>query len=228
MILDEITTVRSGSIGDVVHSRNPHGTYTRARTTPFNPATLRQGSVRLRFRLVSRFWSGALTRPERTSWAEYASRVALLDRIGERQHLSGQQMFVRCNASRTRPSMGIIRTAPTGSSLGVFMNPRYNSFVGPGLVAFGIDSSEDWTAEDGAFMIGYVGAAPGPNRIFFKGPWRFMGAIAGNSVTPATPQVFVDPWFTTPNVFGRWGRAVLVRADGRAANPLTRAFDTVL
>lgn len=228
MEIDELTTVRSGSIGNVVHSRNPFGPYTRARTTPFNPNTSMQARARNRFSAVSQIWRTVLTRAERQSWTDYAGRVTFPDRLGDDRHLTGHQMFIRSQASRPTPAFGFNRTAPTASGIGTFNNPRYSSFVGAGLVFFGIDTSEEWTTEDGAFMFGYVGAAPGPNRIFFKGPWKFFGAIAGSSTSPARPQTFPDPWNMVPNVFGRWGRAVLVRADGRAASPLVRVFPSEL
>lgn len=120
--------------------------------------------------------------------------------------------------------MGIVRTAPAGSSLGTFISPRYTRFPGPGLINFLINITEPWRFESGAFIIGYVGPPQSAGTNFFAGPWRLLGIIKGDPAIPAVPTVFDDPWPAPDPGQKSWGRAVLVRADGRAANALVRPF----
>lgn len=226
MILDEITSIRSGSIGNVVHSRNPHGPYTRARTTPANPQTSRQTRVRRALETASDLWRDTLTAAQRRSWDDYAGRVTLLDRLGNHRHLDGRQMFIRCNSGRTRVFMGVVLDAPAGSSLGTFTQPAYNDLAGAGFISVSFDVNQPWVGEDNSWLIIYVSDEHTTNTNFFAGPYRFAGAIRGNSVAPPTsPANIGDPWL--PQTFGRrWGRARVAFEDGRLSGPVqTRFFE---
>ena len=133
-------------------------------------------------------------------------------------------MFIRSNMSRPTPVSLTIRDGPTDFRLGTFNNPNYATVPAINRILFDIDPSEPWTAEDGAFMVGYASAPQSAGINFFDGPWRRFGSIPGDSVTPATPRVLPDPWIGAPPGPKRWGRAVLVRADGRTATPRIREF----
>ena len=218
MSILDLTTVRSGSLGDVVHSRNPHGSYTRARTVPADPDTLRQQRVRGRMGAVSEAWGQTLDVTQRQSWTDYANRVTLLNRIGEHRHLSGQQMFQRCNAGRTRPFMGIIEDAPTGNSLGAFSLPEVETiqFVDLILVLYG--ETDEWIRDDGAFFQCYVSDGQSIGTNFYAGPFRFAGATPGNSaVPPIGGDTYFDPY--VPHADGpRFARIRVCFGDGRLAS----------
>lgn len=224
MLLDEILTVRSGSIGNVVHSRNPHGPYTRARTVPADPNTGRQQGIRLRFGNVSRFWSGALSTERRTAWAAYAASVTLVNRIGVAHRLSGQQMFIRCNAARMTRRMGMVLDAPAPGSISTFGTVDYNRFQGIGLIRVNVDSADEWRSETGAFLLVYIGQPRSADTHFYAGPWRLAGWIPGDAAIPPIGRTFNDPWGPAPGGMHTWGRSRVVRADGRASSKQVMPF----
>lgn len=229
-IVSEVTDlaqVRSGSVGDVVHSHNGAGPYTRPRTVPFDPGTIRQTRVRNRLAQVSTAWLTATTQTQRDSWADYAAAVPVPSRLGGVRFLSGQTMFNRCNAGRTRPFMGIVLDAPVVFDLASFSPQQMNRFAGVGAITVPLDLTEDWRSEDGAFLINYVGAGQPSTINFFKGPWRFLGAIAGNSTVPPVVGIFTDPFGVPPAGPNTWGRQRLARADGRLSQPRIRRFNVI-
>lgn len=227
-VLETLTTVRSGSVGSVVHSRNPHGPYTRPRTAPTQPDTARQVTARARLATVSTYWGGTLTPAERLTWAEYAARVSLSNRIGQDLPLTGQQMFIRCNAARPRNLMGVVRTAPTHNSLGTFDSIPMNRFAGIGLIAAPFHVARGWRRENGAYLLCYVGQGQSADTNFYAGPYRLAGWYAGHPLFPPSPGTFNDPWGSPPGGPHTWGRQRLVRADGRATSLQDLPFDAVL
>lgn len=227
MELQAIATLRSGSLGNRVFARNPQGPYDRARTIPIDPATFFQLNFRARFRSVVLAWGGTLTPTQRKSWEAYASRVTVLSRIGEHRHLSGQQMFVRCNAGRRVSIMGTILDAPTGNSLGTFALPGYTDVLGIGSITVFFDDTEPWTLEGNSWLVVYVSNEQTLGTNFFAGPYRFAGLIRGNPTTPPTsPGTLSDPFL--PQTTGpRWGRARIAFADGRLTSSVKTQFTEI-
>ena len=217
-LIDILATARSGKLGDRIHAHNTAGPYTRPFVTPADPATARQVRIRNRLRSVVEAWSDTLTAAQRQGWANYATRVTVRVEPNGRRRLNGHQMFLRCNAGRTRAFMGIIADAPISGSIGTFNARKFNRLAGPGLITVPIDLDESWRSEDGAFLINYTSAGQTSGTNFFAGPFRFLGAIAGNSVTPAIGQAFSDPFGPIPAGPNSFGRQRLARADARLSD----------
>lgn len=216
--LETITTVRSGSLGNIVHSRNPQGPYTRPRTIPFNPNTLLQRPVRARFRVASRRWRRTLTAAQRQGWTDYAAAIPFCNRIGDTFFLTGQQMHIRCNAARAIPPPVFVPDAPTRRTLGDFSPVTLDRQFLPALVRLAFDVTDEWVAQTGSFLLIYLSDVLLPTRNFFKGPYRFSQAIQGDPVSPPTSPVFVIDPFGVPGPGNRFHRARVVFADGRASS----------
>lgn len=222
--LEAFTANRSGSVGNVVHSRNAAGPYTRVRVTPFDPKTPNQARVRARFDAVRSRWTNVLDEAQRGTWADYAGRVTTPGRAGRRNKLSGQMMYVRCNTARIRPFMGFIDSAPSGSSLGSVSPIEVQKTIIPDEVRVIFNASDEWVAQTGAFLIVYLSDTFPLTVNFFAGPFRFAGVIVGNTTTPPpSPFPVVDSWPAVPPAH-RWARTRVVFADGRASTPVIAAF----
>ena len=223
--LDAITTVRSGSLGTVVHARNPQGPYTRSRTVPFDPNTMRQARIRQRFGESSRRWATVLTASQRRGWATYAAAVPLRNRIGDTIFLTGQQMHVRCNAARIRPVMGFIADAPTRLELGAFLPVEVSELLLLDLILVLFAPDDEWMNDSDAFLLVYVSDGQSLGTTFFAGPFRLAGFVRGDAVNPPVAgDTLFDPW--TPHAPGlRWTRTRVVYGDGRVTGHQLREFE---
>ena len=94
----------SGSAGGYTFSRNRSGPYLRNRSIPTNPGSEAQVIVRGHFASLSSAWAG-IADSQRTAWALYAANVSVTNRLGDQIFLTGQQMYIRCNAVRLRAGL---------------------------------------------------------------------------------------------------------------------------
>lgn len=223
-VLDSFAVNRSGSVGPVVHSHNGSGPYTRPRTLPFDPKTIRQLRVRARFNTVRTRWTETLTSAQRATWADYATRVTTPGRNDTRNRLTGQQLFVRCNVARIRPFMGFRDTAPLISTLGSAQQVLLQKTVILSELRVIFDNSDEWVTQSGAFLIVYVSDTFPLTVNFFAGPFRFAGVIIGNTAAPPrSPTTVIDPFPALP-LAHRWARTRVVFDDGRATTTALLPF----
>jgi hypothetical protein len=186
----QIITQGSGSVNGLVYSHNRGGNYTRMRKTPVNPATTRQEVVRGLMGLNSNAWVNSLTAAERTTWDTYAFNVPLTGPLGDPRNVGGLGMYQRSNIPRSQAGLSAVTLAPTiwdtGNPPFVFV-PTYDASAGTVSVAFGI--TEQWYTAPGSLLF-YMSRPQNATINFYKGPWRFVGAITPPDLSP---QVFGPP-----------------------------------
>lgn len=204
----------SGSFAGLTASRNRGGMYLRQRAVPVNPSSADQVAVRSIFGNLSTTWA-TITPDQRTAWATYAENTPVTGPLGDPVTLTGQQMFVRCNAARGRAGLGIISDGPTTFG-GIILNPVTAVVsIAASQISVTFDDSDPWAGEVGGALLVYNSIDKGQGIEFHKNPYLFAGAVLGAVVPPTSP----DTSLTSPyvhalgnNVFFRF-RAV--RADGR-------------
>lgn len=86
----------SGKLGGQVFSKNRGGAYIRTKSTPLNPQTTAQMSIRGIFASISSAWSG-LTEASRQSFNNLVSSYARTDIFGDLRNPSGKNLFQRLN-----------------------------------------------------------------------------------------------------------------------------------
>ena len=86
----------SGKLGGQVFSKNRGGAYIRTKTTPLNPQTTAQMSIRGIFASISSAWSG-LSEASRQSFNNLVSSYARTDIFGDLRNPSGKNLFQRLN-----------------------------------------------------------------------------------------------------------------------------------
>lgn len=106
-------TQASGRLGGMVASHNRGGMYFRAGSTPTNPNTSRQQTVRAGFGSIVQRWTQLLTSAQRAGWENYAEQVPVTNVFGDPISLTGQQHYIRSNSVRVQLDLSIIDTAPT-------------------------------------------------------------------------------------------------------------------
>lgn len=187
LFTSQIVTKASGSMGGVTASHNRFGQYFRARATPVNPSTAFQIAVRANLANYASKWT-TLTALQRDAWDTYGDNVPVVNKVGEVVFLTGFNHYVRTNTLRVQAGLEALDDAPTNFTVADFVNPTFTVGVAVGGTAaatIAFDDTEAWTAEDGSALVCWIARPVSQTRNFFKGPFRFLAALAGDSGAPA-------------------------------------------
>jgi len=209
-------TAMSGSIAGNTFARNRYGNYVRARTKPVNPNTTEQAKMRSSISFCTAYWHNTLTADQRTAWDNYASAVAMKNKLGESVFLSGFNHFVRSNAEAKRQALTLYADGPSTLAL-----PEKDPTLAAALdsptqkISVIFDDTLPWCDEDGSYMYVYMGRPQLLTRNYFGGPWKYAGKITGSSVAPPSSGDLLDAPFTLTNGQKVFLYARIVRADGR-------------
>lgn len=210
----------AGSIAGTVFARNRSGNYARARTKPVNPNTQRQIDIRTIIQDLSEEWHDTLSAAHRAAWDAYGAAVNMLNKLGETINLTGFNHFIRSNSVRAYcGNIGQINAGPIVLSLPdtdpLFVAAPQNDQT----VDFTYDDGMAWVTEDGAEMAIFMGKPQLKSRNFFRGPWRYMVRVVGDSGAPPTsPLEGVSGPFAIDVDSNIWFYARISRADGRVTN----------
>lgn len=175
-----------GSIAGQVFSRNRFGAYIRARVVPVNPATQRQQDARASMSAVVAAWKQDLTAEQRGQWEAYAAVVGWTNKLGETQHLTGFNMFVRSNMLRIMAGGAIVENGPT-----ILLLPETDPSIVATVTAddqkisLAYDDEAPWAGEVGGHLLVFVGTPQNDTRNFYKGPYRYCGKQNGATSPPA-------------------------------------------
>jgi hypothetical protein len=211
----------AGSAGGLTFSHNKGGAYIRNRVIPVNPNSAFQQTVKAILAALATAWSNTLTEAQRQSWILYAANVPRPSKIGGTQFLTGLAMFIRSNVGLLQAGGTAVLDGPVLFDVGTYTAPTFTATVPATTVSVFFDNTDAWANEDAALLILWGGRPQSVGVNFFKGPFRFMGSVQGNSVTPPTSPVVAALPF--PVVAGQklWCKANVVRADGRLSDPIT-------
>lgn len=217
----QVYTQASGSVGGLTYAHTRGVMYTRGRGIPTNPQTPRQQIVQNALGAVSASW-GTLTDAEREAWRLYATNSPTTNAFGDPLVLTGQQMYNRVNTPRVQASEAILTVAPTTFGLSTLSPVAIAAAAAsPGTVTGTVDPADEWATDDDGLLFVYVGVPRGPGRRFYKGPFRFAAAVAGNtSAPPTTTGAIADPDefdYTAGQIVTV--RLVAQAADGRPSTP---------
>lgn len=216
-----------GSIGGVVFSRTRNGAIARNRTIPVDPGSAFQLPIRALMGQVRDAYFQTLTAAQRSEWEQYAENVDMLNRLGEVVNLTGYNHYCRSNIPILQAGLTRVDDGPSTFSLA----EQDGSVVVTATAAtkeisIAFDDAMDWCDEDGAALLVYESAPQSPGINYFKGPYRFLGAIEGdNASPPTTPQTFTSSHEMTAGQ-KQFYQFRIARADGRLSQPF-RASDVI-
>lgn len=209
----------SGSLGGMVWSHNAGGNYIRARATPTDPGTAAQVAIRGFVSSLVNLWTDTLTADQRTAWNVYAANVPLPDVFGDARYRSGINHYVRSNVPRLQNSMTRIDDGPTIFNLGEYTAPSFVINAALNTVSVTFATGDDWVSEDDAAMLLWGSKPQNVTINFFKGPYKNMVNVNGDSAAPPTSPADVGvPYAYTAGQKG-FLRANVSRADGRLSTP---------
>lgn len=179
-----LLTQASGSVGGITFSHNRGGMYIRARSIPTDPSTLFQQEVRTAMINAVARWGVSLTDDERDDWGVYASLVTLPGPLGDPITVSGFNMFVRTNVARLQAGLPFAFDAPTAFNLGDAGVVSFTAIEAANVVTVSFDNTQEWAnIDDGALLL-FVSRPQNPTINFFKGPFRAMFPILGDTASP--------------------------------------------
>ena len=213
----------SGSVGGLTLSRNRGGMYLRGRAVPTNPNTPFQQAVRSAAAQLASLWRNVLTADQRAAWDLYAENVELPNSLGDPRNVGGLGMYIRSNVPRIASGEAdLVRVddGPIIFNLGdVGALEVISATAATDVVSFGFTDTDEWVDEDAAGLLIYTARAANPSINYFKGPYRFAGAVLGDSTTPPTTPAAIDAAFNIDVANKTFVFARVSRADGRLSTP---------
>lgn len=222
----QMATSASGSIGGITYSRNRSGMYMRARAVPVQPNSSAQLQVRNALTDLVTAWKETLTAAQRAAWELYAQNVPVVNPLGDSVNNSGQNWYIGANTPRLQAIAKLSATiarvdpGPTIFDRGAFTTPTitYDESTGLGVT---YTTADAFNSEDEAAMFIYQGAPQDAGVNFFKGPYRLVGIIEGDSSTPPSSPKLVGAatltslGYTVTTGQKVWTAVAVSRADGR-------------
>lgn len=207
---------RSGSIGGTTWSRNRYGAYIRNRSVPVNPNTDRQVAVRNIVRALTIAWQNVLTQAQRDAWNVYASNVTWLNRLGQSVNLTGLNHYIRSNTPRLQSDSTRVDAGPVVFNLATAeLELVVTASEATQQASIAFDNAAAWANESGGHQYVYGGLPQNGGIQFFGGPWRLIGVIDGDDVTPPVSPQLEDYPFPFAEGQRLWVRTRVSRLDGR-------------
>lgn len=216
MLVKGVFTQISGSVGGVTGSHNSGGMYLRARAIPTDPGTLRQVIMRAIVAFLAARWRDTLTAGQRAGWETYATNTPITGPLGDPRVVGGLPMYIRANSVRLQISESVIDSPPaTGlPALNVPTNIVLSNSTG--LLSFDL-AADPWVDLNDAFLVVYASRPLSPALNFFKGPYRLIDSVEGDSVAP--PSAFSGDYEA---IWGPVAQGEQVRIQLRVADELGR------
>lgn len=217
-LVTDLATTASGSLGTITASRNATGPYVRTRTTPNDPDTAKQQTVRTLMKEITEAWATTLAPWHHQSWTDYAIAVPLPNRLGQVRIVPPLAHHVRSNLLRGHAGRAMNLTAPRIFNLGhpirLFNVKAHKNST---TLTFNFDDGADWCNELGSFIGIYASRSQNPNVNFYNGPYELLGTCPDSAleypVSPFRIDLIEQPtvgWYT-------FIRVRLNRLDGRSS-----------
>lgn len=169
-----------GKVAATVYSKNAAGAVIRNRVTPINRRSNRQTEQRQVLASLSSGWRG-LSQAQRDGWNAAAANFPQTDSLGQTVILTGEQLYIRCNANLTLIGQSLITNAPIPTSF----DPLALGAITLTAAAFTVAFTP--TPIPAGFNLVFRATRPvSAGKSFFgKSDYRFLEAIAAAGATPA-------------------------------------------
>lgn len=143
--LGAIVVAMSGKLGGHVFAKNRGGAYMRTKTTPSNPQTPAQMSVRGAFAAISSSWS-ALTESARATFNGFVASYSTTDIFGDIKNPSGKTLYQRLNQNLSNSGQPLITlcVAPLEVPFASVITAQYQIAAGK----FDVDTANDTTGTE--------------------------------------------------------------------------------
>lgn len=167
-------------IAATVYSKNASGPIIRNRVTPINRRSNGQTQQRQTLSSLASGWRG-LTQAQRDGWNAAASNFPQTDSLGQTVILTGEQLYVRCNANLTLTGNTLITDAPIPTSFAALTA----SIASLTASAFTVGYTPDPVPTGFSLVIRATRPVSAGKQFFAQSEFRFVAAIAAAAASPA-------------------------------------------
>jgi len=184
----QIVTAASGSVGGCVFSRNRYGSYIRNRSLPVNTKSTQQTIIRSALASLVVRWTSILTVAQRSGWETWAANTPQTDSIGQTYNMTGQNAYISMNPVRIQVGLAVVDAAPSVfASAALTPTGIVSATAATEVLSISFNNADVWANETGGALLVYVARPQNPSKLFFAGPYRFMGRINGAATPPTSP-----------------------------------------
>jgi len=167
-------------IAATVFTKNKAGASIRNRVTPINRRSPNQTNRRQILASLSAQWRG-LTQAERNSWNNAGPSYPQTDNLGQTIFLTGEQLFVRCNANLLLIGQPQVTSAPTPTSFDVLSFTSLTATADDGVLSLAFTP----TVPAGYEMVVRATAPVSPGKSFIAdSAFRFIKSISPAATSP--------------------------------------------
>lgn len=189
----QIVAAASGSVGGCTYSRNRYGQYIRNRSVPVNTSSSQQTMVRGALATLVARWTSVLTVAQRSAWDTWAINTPQTDALGNPITLTGQNAYIMCNTIRIQTGLTVVDIAPIVFAGAVLTPPGIVSATATTeTLSISFTNSDIWANAAAGRLVVFTSRPQNPSKLFFAGPYRFAGFIAGAGTPPTSPQPIIN------------------------------------
>lgn len=204
----------SGSVGGATFAHNQGGMYVRGRGLPTNPASQAQQVIRNAMSSAHAAWQN-LTVEVRNAWKAYAADTPLTNSLGDSYKLSNLAMFLRQYVSRAQNGMTQIITAPDTPGLAELSPVSVARHLAQSAVDFTYNAADPWCTVTLGFLAAYQSPPLKPTNEFYKGPYKLLGHLPGDTAAPPPSPFFATSLYEFAAGQRYFFRVIAVDAQGR-------------
>jgi hypothetical protein len=208
-----LTDPRSGSYQGITSSRNRYGQYVRSRSTPVNPNSDAQGTVRARMSANAAAWR-TLTDAQRAGWESLGLTMVRTDSLGQSYSLNGFGAYCSVNNNLAAAGDSLVDDAP---SL-VTPSTPLTATVTLTAIAFSVAFTPTPPAAGQRIFV-YCGPQRNAGRQF-EGDLRLVHVSAAAAASPANVLAEYTARFGVPVAGNKIFLAVHLYDSGFRSGPL--------
>lgn len=174
-----ISEIRN-KIAATVYTKNKAGASIRNRVTPINRKSSNQTLRRQQLAGYSSQWRG-LTQAQRDGWNSGAANFPQTDNLGQTIFLTGEQLYVRCNANLVLTGNAQIDDCPTPASFEVLAFTSLTATADDGVISLAFSP----TVPSGFELVVRASAPVSAGKSFISdSAFRFLKSIAPSATSP--------------------------------------------
>lgn len=194
LVLEHPFSAASGQLGDLIHSRNRSGQYTRPYVLPIGSDTPAAQVTAAAFATVAAYWTTTLTEDDRQAWQLWADTHPRPDALGQLRHLTGRMAWIGVSLQRLQAGAPFI-FRPSALGTLVRLTPPLIELVDVTHVRVTVTTTDAWASFRGGFLTISMSPAVSAGINFYAGPFRRIGSMVRGLFGLTNPQTFTltDP-----------------------------------
>jgi len=207
---------RSGSYAGVTSSRNRFGQYVRNRSTPVNPASTFQGTVRARLGNNAQDWR-SLTDVQRAGWESLGAVISRTDSLGQSYTLNGFEAYCLVNNNNAAAGNALVSSPPALSDPGTLLTATVTLTAAAFSIAYTATP-----LDTGVRLFAYASPQRSAGRAF-ENDYRLIQVSAAAAASPANIFTAYQARMGTPVVGNKVFISLVLYLAGFVGAPLQTA-----